>query len=86
MVMPPRRWPPFGGEGHSVHPGIGEVAAQAIEAAIKATSLYPGIFSILPGGNRSFGEAMLQHSFICAVGFIGSLGGSQARSPLSWGG
>lgn len=69
-------------KGHSAHPGTGEIVAQAIDAAIKAHGLHPGVFSLVQGGNRDVGEALVQHRLIKAVGFTGSLGGGRALFDL----
>jgi NADP-dependent aldehyde dehydrogenase len=69
-------------KGHSAHPGVSELVAQAIDAAIKATGMHPGVFSLIQGGNRSVGEALVQHPLIAAVGFTGSLGGGRALFDL----
>jgi NADP-dependent aldehyde dehydrogenase len=69
-------------KGHSAHPGTGEIVAQAIEAAIKKTGVHPGVFSLIQGGNRQVGEAIVQHPLIKAVGFTGSLAGGRALFNL----
>lgn len=69
-------------KGHSAHPGTGEIVAQAIDAAVKACGLHPGVFSLVQGGNRDVGEALVQHPLIKAVGFTGSLGGGRALFDL----
>lgn len=69
-------------KGHSAHPGTGELVAQAIDAAIKSCGLHPGVFSLVQGGNRQVGEALVQHPLIQAVGFTGSLGGGRALFNL----
>ena len=69
-------------KGHSAHPGTGEIVAQAIDAAIRAQGVHPGVFSLIQGGNRSVGEALVQHPLIRAVGFTGSLGGGRALFNL----
>ncbi|MFT7046142.1 MAG: NADP-dependent aldehyde dehydrogenase, partial [Celeribacter sp.] len=61
-------------KGHSAHPGTGEIIAEAIHAAIKSCDMHPGVFSLIQGGNREVGSALVQHPFIKAVGFTGSLG------------
>ena len=62
-------------KGHSAHPGTGEIVAQAIDAAIKACGVHPGVFSLIQGGKRDVGTALVQHPLIKAVGFTGSLAG-----------
>jgi NADP-dependent aldehyde dehydrogenase len=69
-------------KGHSAHPGTGEIVAQAIDAAIKATGMPAGVFSFVQGGKRDVGEALVQHPNIKAVGFTGSLGGGRALFNL----
>ena len=69
-------------KGHSAHPGTGEIVAQAIDAAIKALGLHPGVFSLVQGGKRDVGESLVQHPLIKAVGFTGSLAGGRALFDL----
>ena len=69
-------------KGHSAHPGTGEIVAQAVDAAIRALGLHPGVFSLVQGGRRDVGEALVQHPLIRAVGFTGSLGGGRALFDL----
>jgi 2,5-dioxopentanoate dehydrogenase len=69
-------------KGHSAHPGTGEIVAQAIDAAIKATNMPAGVFSLVQGGKRDVGEALVQHPHIKAVGFTGSLAGGRALFNL----
>ena len=69
-------------KGHSAHPGTGEVVAQAIDAAIKACGMPAGTFSLVQGGKRDVGEALVQHPLIKAVGFTGSLTGGRALFDL----
>jgi len=69
-------------KGHSAHPGTGEIAAQAIKAAIEACNMSPGVFSLIQGGRRDVGQALVQHPLITAVGFTGSLAGGRALFDL----
>lgn len=69
-------------KGHSAHPGTGEIVAQAIDAALKALDMHPGIFSMVQGGKRDVGTRLVQHPLIKAVGFTGSLGGGRALFDL----
>jgi 2,5-dioxopentanoate dehydrogenase len=69
-------------KGHSAHPGTGEIIAQAIDAAIKSCGLHPGVFSLIQGGRREVGHALVQHPLIKAVGFTGSLAGGRALFDL----
>ena len=69
-------------KGHSAHPGTGEIVAQAIDAAIRATGMPAGVFSLIQGGKRDVGHALVQHPLIKAVGFTGSLAGGRALFDL----
>jgi NADP-dependent aldehyde dehydrogenase len=69
-------------KGHSAHPGTGEVVSEAILAAIRRTSVHPGVFSNIQGGRRDVGQALVQHPLIRAVGFTGSLAGGRALFDL----
>lgn len=69
-------------KGHSAHPGTSEIVAGAIKAAIEVCGFHPGVFSLIQGGNRQVGAALVQHPLIKAVGFTGSLGGGRALFDL----
>ena len=69
-------------KGHSAHPGTSEIVAQAVLAAIRFCKMPEGIFSLIQGGNRQVGEALVQHPLIQAVGFTGSLIGGRALFDL----
>jgi NADP-dependent aldehyde dehydrogenase len=69
-------------KGHSAHPGTGEIVAEAIHAAIEKTGMHPGVFSLIQGGKRDVGQALVTHPMIKAVGFTGSLGGGRALFDL----
>ncbi len=69
-------------KGHSAHPGTGEIIAEAILAAIETCNMPKGVFSLIQGGRRDVGQALVQHPLIRAVGFTGSLGGGRALFDL----
>lgn len=69
-------------KAHSAHPGTSEIVAEAVVAAIKRRGLHAGIFSLIQGGRRDVGEALVQHPLIRAVGFTGSLSGGRALFDL----
>ncbi|WP_298948402.1 aldehyde dehydrogenase (NADP(+)) [uncultured Paracoccus sp.] len=70
-------------KGHSAHPGTAEIIAEAILAAIEKTGMPKGVFSLIQGGDRHVGAALVQHPLIKAVGFTGSLAGGRALFDLS---
>ncbi len=69
-------------KGHSAHPGTGEIVAEAIRAAIESCGMPCGVFSLIQGGDRAVGQAVVQHPRIKAVGFTGSLAGGRALFDL----
>lgn len=69
-------------KGHSAHPGTAEIVAEAIKAAIEKTGMPKGVFSLIQGGKRDVGTALVQHPLINAVGFTGSLAGGRALFDL----
>ncbi|MDD7969653.1 aldehyde dehydrogenase (NADP(+)) [Roseinatronobacter alkalisoli] len=69
-------------KGHGAHPGTGEIIAEAVHAAIAKCGVPAGVFSLIQGGNRAVGQALVQHPLIKAVGFTGSLAGGRALFDL----
>ena len=69
-------------KGHSAHPATSEIVAQAVLAAIEKCDMPKGVFSLVQGGRRDVGEALVQHPLINAVGFTGSLAGGRALFNL----
>ena len=69
-------------KGHSAHPGTGEIVAEAIAAAVASCGMPAGAFSLIQGGKRDVGQALVTHPLIKAVGFTGSLGGGRALFDL----
>ncbi|AJE46363.1 aldehyde dehydrogenase (NADP(+)) [Celeribacter indicus] len=69
-------------KGHGAHPGTAEIVAEAIHAAIAKCAMPKGVFSLVQGGDRSVGQALVQHPLIKAVGFTGSLAGGRALFDL----
>lgn len=65
-------------KGHSAHLGTAELVAQAVAAAIETCGMPAGTFSLVQGGDRTVGQALVRHPQIKAVGFTGSLGGGRA--------
>ncbi len=69
-------------KGHEAHPGTSDIVAQAIRAAATATGMPDGVFSLVQGGDRAVGSALVTHPLIRAVGFTGSLAGGRALFDL----
>jgi alpha-ketoglutaric semialdehyde dehydrogenase len=70
-------------KGHSAHPGTSDLVAQAIVAAVKASGLPPGVFSLLNGNSRALGAALVAHPHVKAVGFTGSRANGPSRFPCT---
>ena len=69
-------------KGHSAHPWTGEIVAEAIAAAVARCGVHKGVFSLVQGGRRDVGHALVKHPLIKAVGFTGSLAGGRALFDL----
>src|SRR5919108_3314352 len=65
-------------KGHPSHPGTSEVVARQVRAAVRATGLPDGTFSLLQSSGVEVGEALVDEPAIAAVGFTGSLAGGRA--------
>jgi NADP-dependent aldehyde dehydrogenase len=57
---------------HASHPGVAEIVATAVINAARETGMPEGVFSLLYGGGRTVGQAVVKHPAIQAVGFTGS--------------
>ena len=69
-------------KGHDAHPGTSELVAQAVAAAVRASAMPAGVFSLIQGGALEVCEALVQHPLVQAVGFTGSLRGGRALFNL----
>src|ERR1700735_1084855 len=63
---------PVVAKAHSAHLGTSELAGQAVQAAVAASGLPPGVFSLLFGMDNAVGTALVADPRIMAVGFSGS--------------
>ena len=63
---------------HASHPGVAEIVANAVIRAAKSTGMPEGVFSVLYGGGRKVGQAVVKHPVTQAVGFTGSRAGGTA--------
>lgn len=70
-------------KAHSAHPGTSELVGEAIAAAVAELGLPEGVFSLLCGTKREYGQALVAHPHIKAVGFTGSRGGGQALIQIA---
>lgn len=70
-------------KAHPAHPGTSELVGRAIQQAVAATGLPPGVFALLFDAGHEVGSALVQHSAIRAVGFTGSRAGGVALMKLA---
>lgn len=68
---------------HSSHPGLAEIVAEAVIKAANETGMPEGVFSLLFGGGRTVGKAVVTAPEIKAIGFTGSQGGGRALMDIA---
>ncbi|GAA5129718.1 aldehyde dehydrogenase (NADP(+)) [Luteolibacter yonseiensis] len=68
---------------HEAHPGVAEIVAAAVIRAAKLTDMPEGVFSVLYGGGRTVGQAVVKHPVTQAVGFTGSRAGGTALMDIA---
>ncbi len=59
-------------KAHTGHPGTNELFAHAVNAALQACQLPPGMFNLLQGPGSTVGQALVKNPAAQAVGFTGS--------------
>jgi NADP-dependent aldehyde dehydrogenase len=59
-------------KAHSSHPGTAELVATAVNRAIEAEKMPPGMFTLLHGPGKTVGIQLVTHPLVRAVGFTGS--------------
>jgi alpha-ketoglutaric semialdehyde dehydrogenase len=65
-------------KAHPGHPGTSALVGEVVAAAVAATPLPGGVFSLLHGPEPAVGLALVRHPAIRAVAFTGSLAGGRA--------
>lgn len=65
-------------KAHHAHLGLSELVAELVVAALVACDLPPGVFSLVYGGGRTVGQALVSHPVVHAVGFTGSRAAGQS--------
>lgn len=72
-------------KAHPAHPGTSELVGRAIQGAVKACGLPPGVFALVGGAGNEVGGALVADANIKAVGFTGSRRGGLALVKLAAG-
>lgn len=70
-------------KSHPLHAGTGELVANCVLQAAKETEMPNGIFSNLNAQGFEVGVALVNHPFVKAVGFTGSIKGGRALFDLA---
>ncbi len=70
-------------KAHERHPGVNEMFAHAVLAALKECELPAGIFGLLQGPGKIIGPAFVRHPATQAVGFTGSKRAGRALFDLA---
>lgn len=70
-------------KAHERHPGVNELFAHALLAALQECDLPPGIFNLLQGPGATVGQALVKHPATQAVGFTGSKRAGRALFDLA---
>jgi NADP-dependent aldehyde dehydrogenase len=65
-------------KAHPAHPATSELAARAIIAAVNASGMPAGVFSLLQSTRHDVATALVRHPLTKAVGFTGSLRAGRA--------
>ncbi len=68
---------------HESHPGMAEIVAAAVIRAANLTGMPEGVFSVLYGGGRTVGQAVVKHRVTQGVGFTGSRAGGTALMEIA---
>ncbi len=68
---------------HESHLGVAEIVAAAVIRAARLSNMPEGVFSVLYGGGRKVGQAVVRHPVTQAVGFTGSRAGGTALMEIA---
>ena len=68
---------------HESHRGVAEIVATAVIRAAQKSNMPEGVFSVLYGGGRKVGQAVVKHPVTQAVGFTGSRAGGTALMDIA---
>lgn len=70
-------------KAHPAHPGLSELVGGAIQRAVAACDLHPGVFSLLHDHGLDIAQALVADPRIKAVGFTGSRRGGLALIDIA---
>lgn len=70
-------------KAHHAHPGTAEIVGQCVQAAVESCGMPAGTFSLVYGGGREIGTALVKDPRVKAVGFTGSRAGGTALMKVA---
>lgn len=70
-------------KAHQAHPGTSEIIGRAIQSAVAACGLHPGVFSLIHDSGFEVGQALVADPRIKAAGFTGSRRGGLALAAVA---
>jgi NADP-dependent aldehyde dehydrogenase len=70
-------------KAHPAHPGTSELVGRAIRDCVREQGLPEGVFSLLFDSGTEVGAKLVQHPFVKAVGFTGSISAGRALMDLA---
>ncbi len=70
-------------KAHPAHPGTSELVGRAIRDCVREQGLPEGVFSLLFDSATEVGAKLVQHPFVKAVGFTGSIPAGRALMDLA---
>jgi NADP-dependent aldehyde dehydrogenase len=72
-------------KAHPAHPGASELVGRAIQAAVAACGLHPGVFSLIHDSGYEVSQALVADARVKAAGFTGSRRGGLALMAIAQG-
>ena len=72
-------------KAHPAHPGTSEMIGRAIQSAVAACGLHPGVFSLIHDSGFEVSQALVADPRIKAAGFTGSRRGGLALAAIAQG-
>ncbi len=72
-------------KAHPAHPGASEMIGRAIQSAVAACGLHPGVFSLIHDSGFEVSQALVADHRIKAAGFTGSRRGGLALAAVAQG-
>ncbi len=72
-------------KAHPHHPGLSELAGEAVARAVRRSGLPEGVFGLLHGASPTVGRELVRHPLLSAVAFTGSAAAGLALRDIARG-